>query len=71
MPPIPSSEITPEALFWNRRRFIQTALAGAALTLPACTTTTPVANSTPAPDATVAPLVPTAPRWPRQGRCYR
>ena len=61
MPPIPSSEITPEALFWNRRRFIQTAVAGAALALPGCATTTPAANATPAPDAPVAPTLPAGP----------
>ena len=61
MSPIPSSEITPEALFWNRRRFLQTALAGAALTIPACATSTPTANPTPAPDASVAPTAPTGP----------
>ena len=58
MPPIPSSEITPEALFWNRRRFIQTALAGAALTLPGCAATSPVTTATPAPDAPAAPTAP-------------
>jgi len=64
MPPIPSSEITPEALFWNRRRFLQTALAGAALTIPACATSTPTANPTPASDAPDAAVVPTAPTGP-------
>ena len=58
MPPIPSSEITPEALFWNRRRFMQTALAGAALTIPGCAATPSASNPTPAPDASAAPTLP-------------
>ena len=62
MPPIPSSEITPEALFWNRRRFIQTALAGAALTIPGCAATpSATSNPTPAPDASAAPVATTLP----------
>jgi len=64
MSPIPSSEITPESLFWNRRRFIQTALAGAALALPGCATTTPAASATPAPDASAAAAAPTVPAGP-------
>jgi len=61
MPHIPSSEITPEALFWNRRRFIQTAVAGTALTITSCADTTPATNPTPVPDAPVAPTLPAGP----------
>lgn len=58
MPPIPSSEITPESLFWNRRRFIQTAVAGAALALPGCAAAPSASNPTATPGATAAPTLP-------------
>ena len=67
MDKIPSSEITPEALFWQRRRFMTRTMLGGTLLLNACASPTsdasaPTAVATPQaelPTATQAAPVPT------------
>lgn len=68
MDTIPSSEITPEALFWQRRRFITRAMVSGSVLLQACATpagravdptSTSGAAPTSMPADTQAPLDPT------------
>ena len=58
---IPSSEITPEALFWSRRQFIQTAIAGAAVSIASCAGTNETTNTAPTQDAAPLPTTPIEP----------
>lgn len=56
MDKIPSSEITPEALFWQRRRFITRSMLGGSLLLNACATSAGMPAETPdAPTSAPAP----------------
>ena len=53
---IPSSEITPEALFWQRRRFMTRSMLGGSLILNACATRAGMPAETPdAPTSAPAP----------------
>lgn len=55
--PIHSSEITPEALFWQRRRIMSGMVVGGLAMLNACTSAADTAPPTPvAPDVTPRPL---------------
>lgn len=57
MDKIPASEITPEALFWQRRRFMTRTMLGGSLLLNACASTANLAAETPV--ATAPSLAPT------------